>query len=31
MRYRIWVVIGVVLLAVALSSCITPRAVVALS
>ena len=27
MRYRIWAVIGVVLLAVALSSCITPRAV----
>ena len=26
MRYRIWAVIGVVLLAVALSSCITPRA-----
>ena len=26
MRYRIWVVIGVVLLAVALSSCMTPRA-----
>ena len=31
MRYRIWAVIGVVLLAVALSSCITPRAAAALS